>query len=233
MESINVLKGYGKVNSNLERQTHTHTPTNRKPFIVKVAISAVLLLTLIVSLILAAAIFDFDFGTDSDELDSAQSIRSVCNVTRYPDSCFASISSVNPSVKPDPEAIFKISIQVSINELKNVSSQFRSLNHQPAVDDCLSQFDDALSKLNDSLAMMGVGSGEKALTGKKMNDIQTWISAAMTYEQTCLDGLEEMGSRVPEAMKGQLEKSNEFLSNSLAISAKMQSLLDKFDLKLH
>ncbi|WCJ35960.1 Plant invertase/pectin methylesterase inhibitor superfamily protein [Euphorbia peplus] len=222
MESINVLKGYGKVNSsNLESQT-THPPTNRKSII---AISAVLLLTLIVSLIIAAAIFDFNSGTD---LDSAESIRSVCNVTRYPDSCVATISTANPSVKADPEAIFKVSIEVSIKEVKNVSSQFRALNSQAAVDDCLSMFDDALSKLNDSLAIM-----ESALTEMKINDVQTWISAAMTYQQTCLDGLEEMGSTVPEEIKGQLGKCNEVLSNSLAIVAKMHTLVHQFHLKLH
>lgn len=237
MESINVLKGYGKVNSNLENQNphphhYNHSRTTRKTLL---TILAILLLTLVIGLMLAALIYDSNNEpTESEE--SAESIRTVCNVTQYPTSCFTSISSVNVSIKPDPEAIFKLSLQISIKELKNISSQFRTLNDvnsQAAIDDCLSQFEDALSRLNDSVSAMEAGSGEKALTLEKINDIQTWISAAMTDQETCLDGLEEMGSTVLDEVKAKMKNSKEFLSNSLAIVAQMQSLLKKFDLKLH
>ena len=90
------------------------------------------------------------------------------------------------------------------------------------MDDCLTQFDDALSKLDDSLSATKVGPGERALTSEKINNIQTWISGAMTDQQTCVDGLEEMGSAVLDEIKAKMVKCNEFLSNSLAIIAKMQ-----------
>ncbi|KDP31232.1 hypothetical protein JCGZ_11608 [Jatropha curcas] len=241
MESINVLKGYGKVNSNLENQNpnhhHTHTRTIRKTLL---SISAILLLTLVLSLMLAALIHESN--TESDDSpslsssNSADSIKTVCNVTRYPVSCFTSISSLNASIKPDPQAIFNLSLQVSIKEVKNVSSLLRSLNDvnsQAAINDCLSQFDESMSLLNDSMSAMEVGTGEKALTLKKISDIQTWISAAMTNQQTCLDGLEEMGSTVLDEVKVKMENSKEFLSNNLAILANMQNLLEKFDLKMH
>ncbi|WCJ23746.1 hypothetical protein M5689_005755 [Euphorbia peplus] len=98
-----------------------------------------------------------------------------------------------------------------------ISSQFRTLNHQPSVDYCLTLFDSALRKLNDSLAILAVGFGEKVLTRETMNGVETWISYAMIYDQTCLDGLEEMESTVRDAMRDQLEKSNELLSSSLPL----------------
>ncbi|KAJ9140439.1 hypothetical protein P3X46_031088 [Hevea brasiliensis] len=240
MESINVLKGYGKVNSTLENKGPHHSKTIRKSLIV-----ASLLLTLIIGLMLAALIYESntepsESESDSPSLSSASnsvnSIKTVCNVTRYPASCFTSISSVNVSIKPDPEAIFKLSLQISVKELKNVSSLFRTLNDansKAAINDCVSIFDEALGRLNDSLSAMEVGPGEKALTLEKINDIQTWISGAMTDQQTCVDGLEEMGSTVLDEVKAKMKNSTEFLSNSLAIVAQMQSLLEKFDLKMH
>ncbi|KAJ7010712.1 pectinesterase 3-like [Populus alba x Populus x berolinensis] len=102
-----------------------------------------------------------------------------------------------------------------------------------ALKDCVSQFDDSLSKLNDSLSAMEVGPGEKMLNLEKVNDIQTWISAAMTDQDTCIDGLEEMGSKFLDEIKAKIERSKEFLSISLAIIAKMQALLEKFDQKMH
>ncbi|KAJ6943423.1 hypothetical protein NC652_009019 [Populus alba x Populus x berolinensis] len=102
-----------------------------------------------------------------------------------------------------------------------------------AMRDCLSLFDDSLGKLNDSLLAMEVGPGEKMLTLEKVNDIHTWISAAMTDQDTCIDGLEEMESVLPDEIKAKVERSKDFLSISLAIIAKMEDLLKKFDLEMH
>lgn len=102
------------------------------------------------------------------------------------------------------------------------------MHSKGALTDCESQIDDALSQLNDSLAELQ-RPGEKMLTDMKISNIQTWVSAAMTDEETCLDGLEEMGSPDLDEVKAKLQKSKEFMSNSLAIIAKMKDLLKKFD----
>ncbi|CAK7335474.1 unnamed protein product [Dovyalis caffra] len=240
MESVNLFRGYGKVSPHLEDQNPHQQKSASKRRILILSILSILLLTLIVGLALAALIHESN--TEPDEspylssANSAESIKTVCDMTLYPSSCFTSISSLNISTKPDPEAIFKLSLQVSIRELKNLSSLLTSLNYvdsQAAMKDCMSQFDDSLSKLNDSLLAMEVGPGEKMLTLEKVNEIQTWISAAMTDQDTCIDGLEEMGSKFLDDIKAKMERSEHFLSISLAIIAKMQALLEKFDLKMH
>lgn len=242
MESIKVFKGYGKVNPHLNDQAgHQQRTTSSRPKVIILTILAILLLTLIIGVMLAALVHESNTEPPespslSSSSDSAESVKTVCGVTQYPTSCFNSISSLVTSKKPDPETIFNLSLQVSIKELKNLSSFVTSVNDvnsQAAINDCVNQFDDALSRLNDSLLAMEVGPGEKALTMEKVNNIQTWISAAMTDQETCLEGLEEMGSRVLDEVKAKMERSKEFLSNSLAIIAKMQVLLEKFDLKMH
>lgn len=95
-------------------------------------------------------------------------------------------------------------------------------------------FDDALSRLNDSVSAMQVGSGkELVLTKEKISDIQTWISAAMSDQETCNDGLQEMGSTVADKVKSQVRSSKESISNSLAIVSNMHNLLQKFGLTMH
>lgn len=123
-----------------------------------------------------------------------------------------------------------------MKELRNISSFLTSINDvnsQAAINDCASQFEEALSSLNDSVVLMETAHGEELLNAEKVKNIQTWISAAMTDEETCLDGLQEMGSSVADEVKGKMERSKEFLSNSLAIIAKMQKLLVKFEMKMH
>lgn len=82
---------------------------------------------------------------------------------------------------------------------------------------------------------MKVGTGkELVLTKEKISDIQTWISAAMTDQDTCNDGLEEMGwTAADEVVKSQAQSCKESISNSLAIVANMQNLLQKCGRTMH
>uniref|UniRef100_A0A2P2IIF9 pectinesterase n=1 Tax=Rhizophora mucronata TaxID=61149 RepID=A0A2P2IIF9_RHIMU len=239
MESMNWMKGYGKVNPDAEDQIQTmhekRSTASRKRLIVALAISAIFLLTLTISIIVGKAIHE----SITEPTESVESVQIVCQVTQHPASCFSSITSLNVPEKADgdPEFILGLSLQVSIKELKNLSSFLSSLNDvnsQAAINDCLTQFDDALSRLNDSLLVMKVSRpGDKVLTVDKVKDIQTWISAAMTDQETCLDGLSEMGSTVLDEVNAKMDRSKEFMSNSLAIVAHMQPLLEKFDRKMY
>ena len=93
--------------------------------------------------------------------------------------------------------------------------------------------DDALSRLSDSLSAMEVVPGDKMLTDAKINDVQTWISAAVTDQETCLDGLEEMESTAIGEVKSKMQRSREYTSNSLAIVINIRSLLQQFHMYLH
>ncbi|KAM1340352.1 pectinesterase 1-like [Malus sylvestris] len=237
MESINHLKGYGKVNP--ETLENPEPPKPQKRISSAVAISAVICLTLVITLAIAALIHE-STTESSDESqpqslsNSAEStIKTVCNVTRYPDSCFRSISALNRSPNPDPEAIFKLSLEISAAEISRLLALFKTVNSDPATQDCVSQLEEAISRVNDSASAMRVDPGEKALTGDKVKDIQTWISSAVTDQETCLDGLEEMGSTAVEAVKSEMNKSKEYSSNSLAIVANFKGILDKFNIPLH
>lgn len=103
------------------------------------------------------------------------------------------------------------------------------MNSDAAIRDCRDQVEDALSRLNDSVS----ATGEEALTEAKVKDIQTWISSAVTDQETCLDGLEEMGSAVFDQVKKKMKRSMEFTSNSLAIAANFKAILDEFHIPLH
>ncbi|XP_044486249.1 putative pectinesterase/pectinesterase inhibitor 26 [Mangifera indica] len=242
MDSINFVKGYNKVNHPHGHGHDNQSPRKRRTISAVIgtvsAISAILIIGFMVAVIMRheSSTNTRPPASPSLSLNSTASIKTVCSVTKYPDSCFTSISSLNLSNNSDPEIIFKLSLQVSIKELSNLTSFLKSLNgvhSEPALQDCMSQFEDALTRLNDTVSEMEVGSGEKMLMERKISDMQTWISGAMTDEDTCLDGLEEMGSKVFDEMKTKMQKSKELLSNSLAIIANIQTLLQKVGLTMH
>lgn len=99
-----------------------------------------------------------------------------------------------------------------------------------ATRDCQDLVEEALSRLNDSAVAIGKGGD---LTAEKRGDLQTWIGAAETDQETCVDGLEETKSAVFDKVKAEIDNSMEFTSNALAIVANFESILDKLNLVRH
>lgn len=241
MDSINVVKGYGKVNGNHvedeEDQVPKPHPKPKTTFVRLVVISAVVLLSLLIGSLLGALLLHestTESSRESPSLSAKSVLRTVCNATRFPDSCFSSISALNGSPETDPEVIFKLSLRVSIAELSKLSSSLKAMSlEEAALRDCLGQVEDALSQLNDSVSAMEVGPGEKVLTEAKIRDVQTWISGAVTDQETCLDGLQETQSTPLDEVKKKMQRSNEYTSNSLAIVANIHTILDNLHMPLH
>ncbi|KAI3686489.1 hypothetical protein L1987_80167 [Smallanthus sonchifolius] len=249
-ESVNFAKGYGKVDPDDDESTAVpcQSPSPRRCRTVTVTvIITVLLFAIIIAAIIGATVVHHPRAKPSEPeqsspAKSAESIKAVCAVTQHPDSCFTDISSINSDNAVDPEQIFNLTLRLAVNELANISSlpktlisKSNDLRTGSALRDCATLFDDALSQLSESVEAMhgGGGGGEVVLTEGKVEDLKTWISAAMTDQETCVDGLEEMGSTAVDEVKMRVQRSKEYMSNSLAILSNMDSILEKFGLHLH
>lgn len=81
---------------------------------------------------------------------------------------------------------------------------------------------DAREELEDSISRIGDGHNKP----QDSNDLKNWLSAVMSYEQTCIDGFPkgELKSRIEKAFKS----TKEFTSNALAIVTKVSSILSLF-----
>ncbi|CAK8565412.1 unnamed protein product [Lathyrus sativus] len=218
-------KGYDKVETNLEDQQNPpqHRHKISKPFVA--TISIIITTTLFITLTLCFTLF-FHHTESHTPLNSTDSIRSICNVTRFPDSCFIALSPYSQNLT-NPTSILKLSIFASIDELTKLklASSLKANSNERAFDDCKDLIDDAVSRLNESVS--AVPDGAVTLTDVKIKDIQTWVSAALTEQQTCVDELEEVGLSLEtvEKVKKMMQKSNEYTSNSLAIVAHINNLL--------
>ncbi|KAL8118194.1 hypothetical protein AgCh_015917 [Apium graveolens] len=133
------------------------------------------------------------------------------------------------STHADPVLLFNTSLYISLAELKNISALPQSLITEStdtrtvsALHDCEILFDDAVTQLNKSIKSLTVGPGAVVFTRTKIRELNVWISAAMTDQETCLDGLEEMGSTARNEVRMKVQLSKQCMSDSLAILAKIQ-----------
>ncbi|KAG4142777.1 hypothetical protein ERO13_D06G148700v2 [Gossypium hirsutum] len=246
MDSINSFKGYGKVDE-VEELAFRRKKRRR-------LITLIILILLLLTLITAAVVGIFLHKRSSSSpntlpppaLTPAASLKAVCSVTQYPASCFSSISSIAPSNTTVPELLFKLSLKVAIDELSSLShyptklkAETNDIRLKSALQVCETMFDDALDRLNDSATSLEVGEGEKLLSDSKISDLKTWLSTAITDQETCLDSLEELNATkhfnatVVEEMKAAMQNSTEYASNSLAIVARILGLLTDLNIRIH
>ncbi|XP_061340884.1 pectinesterase 3 [Gastrolobium bilobum] len=250
MDSIKSFKGYGKVD---ELEQKAFQKKTRKRVII-VIVSSIVLIALIIAAVAGVVIYKRNTSSSSadsvpqPDLNPAASLKAVCEVTQYPNSCFAAISAVANSNTTDPELLFKLSLRVAIDELSKLSSfpsKLRAIANndtrlQKAIDVCSTVIGDALDRLNDSISSLDVAGGGgagKILSTAKISDYETWLSAAITDQDTCLDALGEVNSTaargVLREMGTAMKNSTEFSSNSLAIVTRILGLLSKLNAPIH
>lgn len=245
MDTMKSFKGYGKVDEAEERAFRQRT---RRRLLI-LAVSAVLLLAVVAAAVAGTVIYRRNRSGGGDgpaappsELTPSASLKAVCSVTQYPDSCFSSISAAETANATDPEQLFKLSLAVAMGELQKLPSYAARLASKVNAGDarakaalgvCSGVFEEAIDRLNDSISSLAAGAGDKILSSSKINAMKTWLSAAITDQETCLDSLQEINSTLIDDVRAAMENSTEFVSNSLAIVTRIISLLADFKIPIH
>lgn len=153
-------------------------------------------------------------------------IKTSCKVTTYPRLCYTSLSIFAAKIKSDPQLLASAALNLSLAATRETStimnrlSKFHGLKPMvaAAVLDCVEVIDDSVDELQQSVAEMGHAGGDSDF-GLLMNDIETWVSAAMTDADTCMDGFEErdMKGRVKNVVRRYILKVAHLTSNALAL----------------
>ncbi|KAK6778358.1 hypothetical protein RDI58_025076 [Solanum bulbocastanum] len=161
-------------------------------------------------------------------LDDSDYIRSSCKTTLYPDTCYHSLNHYATAVQRDPGRLARVAIGVSLAKAKRMSAFVSNLSReadygaQPravaALHDCFSVFGDAVDQIRDSLSQMRTLGGSSESLRFQMSNVQTWMSAALSNEDTCTDGFEDVSDDEPLKLDvcNRAGKVKEVTSNALA-----------------
>ncbi|CAI9771848.1 unnamed protein product [Fraxinus pennsylvanica] len=215
MASVNP---YGKLNEAEQERLVARRNTRRR--ITIIGVSSIVFVAVIVATVVGVT--QSKNGKSEGQNKSISSdIKALCNVTLYPDSCYNSMTPMVKSGNVKPEYIYNLAVQVAINELSKASKDFfdngiKKFNITDqmtvaALESCQELISLALDHLNDSL------STEDMKMFEAFEDLRTWLSSAGTYQQTCIDGLENSSNGLHSILVQNLKNSTEYTSNSLAI----------------
>ncbi|PSR91054.1 Pectinesterase inhibitor domain protein [Actinidia chinensis var. chinensis] len=190
----------------------------------------------LLALLSAAALFHPTAAHTNNPSAAANSscidfIRISCNATLYPDLCYTSLAGYASAVQADPARLARVAVAVSLSRARRTAKYLSNLSRTidyggdhraaAALHDCSSVFGDAVDQILDSLRQMrhlGSTSAGGETLRFQMSNVQTWMSAALTNEDTCTDGFEDISDgAVKTAVNDRVVKVKEVTSNALAL----------------
>ncbi|OWM84063.1 hypothetical protein CDL15_Pgr009310 [Punica granatum] len=147
-------------------------------------------------------------------------IRSSCVHAQYPDLCLHTLASY--SGPANPRSIAQAAVKASLSRARSVSGFLRtqapgkahlSKREQAALNDCVEQLSDSIDELSRTLGEL------QHLKGKtfrwQVSNAETWVSAALTNEDTCLDGFDGVDGKVKTDVRHKITRVARLTSNAL------------------
>ncbi|KAF5180549.1 Pectinesterase [Thalictrum thalictroides] len=148
-----------------------------------------------------------------------QAISKTCSKTRYPTLCVNSLVDFPGSLTANQRDLVHISVNMTLQRVGKALYGASGINNlvmdtrvRSAYEDCLELLEDSVDQLSRSLSSVG-SDAKLGSTG----DVLTWLSAALTNQDTCTEGFEDVSGNVKSQMELQLSDLSELVSNALAI----------------
>ncbi|PIA48975.1 hypothetical protein AQUCO_01300088v1 [Aquilegia coerulea] len=208
-------------NSTTPKTTKSHCYSNAKG-ILFTSFSVILLLTTIVS---AGFLVHFRTGSSHNptHIKTTMAISKTCSRTRYPSLCTHSLLTVPDSLNATESQLVHISLSTTLRRMNlalygasAIANAQMGTRVRSAFEDCLELLEDSMDHITRSLKY---STGSETNKASSREDVMTWLSAALTNQDTCMEGFEGVSGTVKDQMVQNLKDVSELVSNSLAIYA--------------
>ncbi|WRX16961.1 Pectinesterase inhibitor domain - like 10 [Theobroma cacao] len=155
-------------------------------------------------------------------------IKASCSATKYPALCVQSLAAFAPSIQQSPRQLAQTALNVSLARAQSTEAfvskmkKFKGLEKREyeAIKDCIEEMSDSVDRLSKSvqeLKHMGQAKGQDFLW--HVSNVETWVSAALTDESTCVDGFASQGldGKVKASIRARVMNVAQVTSNALSL----------------
>lgn len=165
---------------------------------------------------------------ESSVVPSTNFIKSSCRVATYPAVCVQSLSVYAKTIRQSPQQLAQTALEVSLTRTKSAQTfmkrltKFKGLKaiQYAAIRDCLEEVEDSLDRVSKSCQeMKAVGRAKGNDFTWRMSNVETWVSAALTDETTCMDGFagRAIDDKIKASVRAQIVGVAHVTSNALAL----------------
>ena len=168
-------------------------------------------------------------GIETQDLNAL--IAQACTNIENQNSCLTNIK--NELVKigpPSPTSVLSAALGATLNEARGAIDKITkfttfsvSNREQLAIEDCKELLDFSVSELAWSLGeMRRIRAGDTNVQYE--GNLEAWLSAALSNQDTCLEGFEGTDRRLQSYISGSLTQVTQLISNVLSLYTQLHSL---------
>ncbi|KAK7334556.1 hypothetical protein VNO80_26316 [Phaseolus coccineus] len=194
-----------------------------------IGVSALFLMAIIGVVIFGINLIDNGSNGDKENIDNNKNhvastvkvVQSLCHPTNYKKECEESLIA-GAGNTTDPKKLIEIAFNITITKIGDKLKEanlLHDIEKEPrakmALDTCKQLMDLSIGELSRSLD--GISEFELINIEKILMNLKVWLSGAITYQDTCLDGFENTTSEAGKKMKVLLMTGMHMSSNALAI----------------
>lgn len=162
-------------------------------------------------------------------------IREACGATQYPALCLESLAGFPGAASAlGPRDLAHISVKMTLWRFGKAVGTAAEIGNwemdtmtRSAYEDCLELLEESVDLLASSLTSLSSSSSPLSADNDQLTsslnqggtkqDVMTWLSGAMTNQDTCTEGLSQSNGKIRDQMAQNLQDLSELVSNCLAI----------------
>ncbi|XP_024960538.1 21 kDa protein-like [Cynara cardunculus var. scolymus] len=179
-------------------------------------------------LLLLAVFYLAGTATSAAVKPSSTFIKTSCATVTYPALCEQSLSPFAQTINRSPAELAHTALAVSLKHSQSTQAYLNKLKRfkglkpreRSAIGDCLEEVSDSLERVSKSIQEL---KNCDRVKGQEfiwhMSNVQTWVSSALTDENTCMDGFggRAMEGRIKTSVRAQITNVAHVTSNALAL----------------
>ncbi|VVA93178.1 unnamed protein product [Arabis nemorensis] len=165
---------------------------------------------------------------------SVKAVKDVCAPTDYKKTCEDTLIK-NSKNTTDPMELVKTVFSVTMKQITDAAKKSQTLielqkdpRTRMALDQCKELMDYALGELTNSFEELGKFEFHKL--DEALINLRIWLSAAISHEETCLEGFQDTKGNAGETMKKALKTAIELTHNGLAIISEMSNFVGQMQI---
>ncbi|KAG5403485.1 hypothetical protein IGI04_009604 [Brassica rapa subsp. trilocularis] len=179
---------------------------------------------LFLAVIFAAVIVATTTGDGSNSAGE-DIVHSSCMHASYPSLCIRTLSTYSGPTITNRRELAQAAVKISLSHAKAAAKKLAAVREtvgkkreKAAVVDCVEMIGDSVDELSRTLGALKhlrVSGGSVNEFRWQMSNAQTWASAALTDDDTCLDGFQGIDGEIKSAVKEWMTKVARVTSNAL------------------
>ncbi|GAB4825972.1 hypothetical protein Ancab_008840 [Ancistrocladus abbreviatus] len=167
-------------------------------------------------------------ATTTTTASTTNFIKDKCSTTQYATLCVSSLSAYASKIQQNPQVLAQTALAVSLARAQStkafVGKQCKAKGLKPreveALQDCMDEIGDTVDRLNKSASeLKRAGQARNEEFQWRISNVETWVSAALTDDNTCIDGFagRALNGKVKASIRAQVVNVVRCTSNALAL----------------